>query len=130
MLLAEASAFSRGLIRSGLDMAGYVVLEAENLDEVIARLEQQPVDIILAALDLPPGGISALPAVLTRRPEWETIPIVALLDSPEEAQGAATWTTGFQDCLVKFDRPRLLEAVARLAAARPSPIPQHAGAQR
>ena len=35
ILVAEASAFSRGLIRSGLDMAGYRVLEAANLDEVI-----------------------------------------------------------------------------------------------
>ena len=31
--MADASAFSRGLVRSGLDMADYVVLEAANLDE-------------------------------------------------------------------------------------------------
>jgi two-component system, chemotaxis family, sensor kinase CheA len=130
IVVADDSGFSRAMVRSGLEMAGYMVLEAENLDEVVGRLEQQPVDIILAALNLPPGGIAALPAVLSRRPEWETIPIVALADSPEEAQSAAAWTTGFQDCQVKFDRPRLLESVARLAAARPSPIPQYAGAQR
>ena len=35
ILVAEASAFSRGLIRSGLDMAGYRVVEAANLDEAI-----------------------------------------------------------------------------------------------
>ena len=56
VLVAEASAFSRGLIRGGLDMAGYRVLEAANLEEAIRRLEQQPVDVIVAALDLPPGG--------------------------------------------------------------------------
>ena len=35
ILVAEASAFSRGLIRSGLDMAGYRVVEAANLEEAI-----------------------------------------------------------------------------------------------
>ena len=60
ILVAEASAFSRGLIRSGLDMAGYQVVEAANLDEAIRGLEQQPVDVVVAALDLPPDGSSAL----------------------------------------------------------------------
>ena len=53
ILVADGSGFSRGMVRSGLDMAGYVVLEAANLDEVVGRLEQQTVDIVLAALDLP-----------------------------------------------------------------------------
>ena len=46
ILIAEASAFSRGLIRSGLDMAGYRVVEAANLDEAIRGLEQHPVDVV------------------------------------------------------------------------------------
>ena len=62
--VAEASAFSRGLIRSGLDMAGYRVFEAANLEEAIRGLEQQPVDVVVAALDLPPDGSSALLAAM------------------------------------------------------------------
>ena len=81
ILVAEASAFSRGLIRSGLDMAGYRVLEAANLDEAIRELEQQPVDVVVAALDLPPDGGAALLAAMRRRPEWERIPVLALADS-------------------------------------------------
>jgi two-component system chemotaxis sensor kinase CheA len=54
ILVAEASAFSRGLIRSGLDMAGYQVLEAANLDEALRSLERHPVDIVVTSLDLPP----------------------------------------------------------------------------
>ena len=86
ILVAEASAFSRGLIRSGLDMAGYRVLEAANLDEAIRGLEQQPVDVVVAALDLPPNGSSALLAAMRRRPEWEGIPVLALADSAEQVQ--------------------------------------------
>ena len=117
ILVAEASAFSRGLIRSGLDMAGYVVLEAANLDEAIRRLEQQPVDVVVATLDLPPDGTSALLAAMRRRPDWEGIPVLALADSAEEAKAQAYCATGFQDCQTKFDREAMLESVARLASA-------------
>jgi two-component system, chemotaxis family, sensor kinase CheA len=116
ILVADASPFSRGMVRSGLDMAGYVVLEAANLDEALSKLEPQPVNVILAALDLPPGGSSALLAALRRRPGWEKIPVLALADSAEQVQTAAARTAGFEDCLAKFDRVLLLEAVAKLVS--------------
>jgi two-component system chemotaxis sensor kinase CheA len=117
ILLAEASAFSRGLIRSGLDMAGYRVLEAANLAEAIRELEQQPVDVVVAALDLPPEGSAALVAAMRRRPDWEAIPVLALADSVEQMEEPAVQTAGFQDCRTKFDREAMLESVARLASA-------------
>jgi two-component system chemotaxis sensor kinase CheA len=116
ILVADPSAFSRAMIRSSLDMAGYVVLEAASLDEAMIKLEQQPMDVVLAALDLPPGGSSALLAALRRRPEWESIPILALADLVEEEQAAAARTAGFEDCLAKFDRVLVLESVARLVS--------------
>ena len=116
ILVADASAFSRGLVRSGLDMADYVVLEAANLDEAIAKLEQQPIDVVVAALDLPPGGCSALLAGMRGRPEWEKIPVLALAESAEQIQDAAARTAGFQDCQVKFDRVLVLESVAKLVS--------------
>jgi len=116
ILVADASAFSRGMVRSGLDMAGYVVLEAANLDEVMSRLEKQPVSVVLAALDLPPGGSSAVLSALRNRPEWKKIPVLALADSAEQAQAAAARTAGFEDCLAKYDRVLLLESVAKLVS--------------
>jgi two-component system chemotaxis sensor kinase CheA len=115
ILVAEASAFSRGLIRSGLDMAGYRVLEAANLEEAIRGLEQQPVDIVVTAMDLPPNGSSALLAAMRRHPEWEAIPVLALVDSAEQVR--AGQPMGFQDCQAKFDREAMLQSVARLASA-------------
>ena len=117
ILVAEASAFSRGLIRSGLDMAGYRVLEAANLDEATRWLEQEPVDVVVAALDLPPDGSSALLAAMRRRPEWKTIPVLALADSAEQVQARTSKPMDFQDCQVKFDREAMLGSVARLASA-------------
>jgi two-component system chemotaxis sensor kinase CheA len=123
ILVAEASAFSRGLIRNGLEMGGYVVLEAANLDEAIRALEQQPADVVVAALDLPPNGSSALLAAMRRRPEWEAIPVLALADSAEQIQTSAVRTAGFQDCQAKFDREAMLESVGRLASALASAEP-------
>lgn len=117
VLVAEGSAFSRGLIRGGLDMAGYRVLEAASLEEAIRVLERQPVDVVAAALDLPPDGSSALLAALRGRPEWERIPVLALAGPAEQPQPQAVRNAGFQDCQAKFDRDAMLESVARLASA-------------
>jgi two-component system chemotaxis sensor kinase CheA len=123
ILVAEGSGFARGLIRSGLDMAGYQVLEAGNLEEAIRGLEQQPVDVVVASLDLPPKGSAALVEAMRRRPEWEGIPVLALADSPEQVRAPAVRGAGFQDCQAKFDREAMIESVARLASALASAEP-------
>jgi two-component system chemotaxis sensor kinase CheA len=132
VLVADASAFSRGLIRSGLDMVGYRVIEAANLDEAIRSLEHHTVDIVVTALDLPPGGSSALLAAIRRRTEWQTIPILALANSAEQARARAGQALDLQDCQVKFDREAMLESVARLAStlASSEAVPVCVGEER
>jgi two-component system chemotaxis sensor kinase CheA len=117
ILLAEASAFSRGLIRSGLDMAGYRVFEAANLEEAIRSLEKQPVDVVMASLDLPPDGTAALVAAMRGRPEWQTIPVLALADTAAQMEPSDLRKAGFQDCHAKFDREAMLESLSKLATA-------------
>ena len=114
VLVLDASTFSRGMIRGGLDMAGYSVVEAANLGEAIRRLEQQPVDIVVAALDLQSDGSSALLSALRGRPEWSRIPVLALVDSEALVRTSAARTAGFQDCQPKFDAVLVLESVSRL----------------
>jgi two-component system chemotaxis sensor kinase CheA len=122
VLVAEPSAFSRGLLRTELEMAGYEVVEAPGVDEAIARLDERPVRLVLAAVDLPSDGAAALAAALRQRPEWQAIPVLALAASADAARA------GFQDCQLKFDHEAVLGSVARLisAAARvdPAPVPQ------
>jgi two-component system chemotaxis sensor kinase CheA len=117
VLVAEASALSRGLIRGGLDMAGYRVLEAPDLDHALRSLEQQRVDVVVAAVDLPPQGSSALLAAMRHRPEWAAIPVLALADAAGPVQIEGLRAAGFEDCQAKYDREAMLESVARLAAA-------------
>ena len=132
VLLAEASAFSRGLIRSGLDMAGYRVVEAGNLEEAVRTLEQQPVDIAVAALDLPPGGSAKLLSAMRGRPEWKGIPLLVLVDSAEQMRSQAGQPADFEDCQVKFDQEAMLKSVARLAThlAGSETVPVEVGEER
>ncbi len=115
VLVAEASPFSRGLVRSGLDMAGYRVHEAASVDEAIREMEQQP-NVVVAAMDLPPNGSSALVSAMHAKPEWARIPLLGLVDSADQLQSFAVRTAGFEDCQAKFDGDAILKSVARLAA--------------
>jgi len=121
ILVADDSAFSRGLIRAGLDMAGYQVVEAGNFDEAIRQLEKQPLNAVVAGLDLPPNGTAALLSAMHRRSEWKDIPVLALADSTEQMQAPDARRAGFQDCQAKFDRVAMLESLDRLASALASP---------
>jgi two-component system chemotaxis sensor kinase CheA len=132
ILVADASAFSRGLIRSGLDMAGYQIQEAANLEEAMRLLEQQEVDVVVTALDLPPHGSTAFIQAMGQRPEWKRIPVLMLADSVEQKQAHAAHELALQDCQVKFDREGMLQSIARLASALDgrAPEPAHTGLDR
>ena len=114
ILVLDASAFSRGIIRGSLDMAGYSVLEAESLAEAILKLEQHSIDTVVATLDLQANGSSALIGTLRGRSEWERIPALALVDPEELADAPAARAAGFKDCQSKFDGMLVLASVARM----------------
>jgi two-component system, chemotaxis family, sensor kinase CheA len=127
ILVADPSPFSRAMLRSGLEMAGYAVLEAASVQDAVHCLEQQTVHAVLASLELPIVGHSALLAAM-QRPEWQNIPIVGLANSPEQAANARTGP--LTECQPKFERALLLASVARLTAAASTPTPGLAGMER
>ena len=55
---------------------------------------------------------------MSRRPEWEKIPVLAVVDSAEEIQSSQWRAQGFKGCQPKFDSGAILEAVAKLVSAR------------
>jgi two-component system chemotaxis sensor kinase CheA len=124
VLIVDASPFSRGMIRCGLDMAGYDVAEAESLEQAMEKLELEPFDLVAVGLDLPPGGGPALLASIRHRSEWNWIPVIALADSVEQIQASGALEAGFDDCQTKFDGSLILESVARLVLPQVADEPE------
>ena len=113
VLLTEVSPLSRGIVRSWLEMAGYSVLEAANLDEATATLERHRVNVVLASLDLPSAGAINLLSAIHDNAQWKSIPVLALTTAPTQLQDTAARQAGFQLCCGMFDSASLLEGVAR-----------------
>jgi two-component system chemotaxis sensor kinase CheA len=114
LLLVETSAFVRGMLRTELEMAGYQVHEAKDAAEALQRLDQRPVDLVLAAVDLPGAGYRQVVEAVKKRAGTLRIPVVALAAAgavaPPEAGEA-------DDCQSKIDRAGMLRSIERLAAA-------------
>ena len=119
ILIADSSDFWRGLIKSALDMAGYIVREASTLEGALRSMETQPANLVVEALDLSKGG-STLVSALRRHPDWAHIPVLAVAESAEQARAFDFRAAGFQDCQAKFDTAADLESIARLVAAQTS----------
>ena len=126
IMVAEGSAFSRGLVRNALEAAGYRVVEAANNAEALRELEQRKVDAVVTALDLPGGGAYNLVAQMRAVRDLAGIPVLALANSAEEAGARGKREPGFEDCQLKFDHDAMMRSVARLAAAvraaEPAPV--------
>jgi two-component system chemotaxis sensor kinase CheA len=114
ILVADPSAFSRGMMRSGLDMAGYFVVEAASADEAIHLLDERRVNVVVSAHDLPPDGSGALITAMRRRPDWEGIPVLEVADSVQDFHDFDSKIAGSQGRQLKFDRVAILESVAQL----------------
>jgi len=118
ILVADPSSFSRGLIRSGLDMEGYVVIEAADLDEALRKMERSQVNLVVSAIDLPPKDGMSLITALRGRTDWKRIPVLAVADSPDHASKCTVGPDGFEGVFVKFDTFAILDAIANLTSSK------------
>ena len=117
VLVAEGSPFSRGLMRNSLEMAGFRVIEAGTTLEVLGRLKQESVDVMVSSLDLPGDDPSDFLANIRAAPDLCSLPILGLANTAEETQAQSDAEYHFDDCQLKFDRDSMLRSVEKLAAA-------------
>ena len=117
VMIAEASAFVRGLVRNSLEMAGYRVVETADKQAALLELERGEIDVVLAGLDLPSDGGGSLLEEMRRLPGLANVPAMALIDSAEQAQAQRDHPQGYSDCQMKFDRDAMLQSLAKLAGA-------------
>ncbi len=123
VLLADGSAFWRGMARCRLEMAGHRVLEAGGCEEALEKLKRHRVDVAAVALDLP-GGSAKLVAEMRRQPTLAEIPVLALTGAGEPPASSAE---GFAGMEARFDHEAMLRSIERLAAALGASAPEAVG---
>jgi two-component system chemotaxis sensor kinase CheA len=122
VLLAEASAFNRGLLRSQLEMSGYEVIEAGNHAEALQRMDRNSIQIVVIAADLlltDPPGVEKI----RKRAASSRIPILAVSGTAAEMQASKSSGLAFDDYQLRFEREAMLNSIARLAQAIDNPVP-------
>ena len=117
LLVADASAFSRSLLRNTLEIAGYRVIEASSASEAIEKLGKHEVDVLAVALDLPDGSASTLLEAVKNDPNLRALRVLALGDDNESVRHASVKDAGFDDYLTKIDRVSMLRSIEKLAFA-------------
>jgi two-component system chemotaxis sensor kinase CheA len=121
VLVAEPSAFVRGLVRSELEMAGYRVIEAGTSGQALKVIADTQIDVVLAAADLPERGFAAVAAELrARQRDGRNVAAIGLAREPMEPV-----PDGFIECLVSPDRDTMLASLAKLNLAVAAPATAH-----
>jgi len=118
VLLAESSAFNRGLLRSQLEMSGYAVLEAASTAETLQRLERESVHILVIGSDLVTGDPAGMEKI-RKRTTSAKIPILALGSGKSGGKSGGKSNAGllYDDYQLRFEREAMLESMARLSMA-------------
>lgn len=117
ILIAEESPFSRGLLRSSLEMGGYAVAEAVDAQDAMAKLSGRRFDMVLVAVDLPNDGAAQMSELVRRQPELSGIPLVAVQPVQYSDTPARTIPEGYAAMLSRYDREAMLRSIDRLAKA-------------
>jgi two-component system chemotaxis sensor kinase CheA len=113
LLLVEDSPFFRNLTVPLLSAAGYKVTAAEDAKHALDELSQKKYDMIVTDIEMPGMDGFDFAAACRSNPKINGTPIVAYTATVSDEVIKRSKTVGMQDCIVKTDRPGLLESVAR-----------------
>jgi two-component system chemotaxis sensor kinase CheA len=113
LLLVEDSPFFRNLTVPLLSAAGYKVTAAEDARHALDELAQKKYDMIVTDIEMPGMDGFDFAAACRSNPKINGTPIVAYTATVSDEVIKRSKTVGMQDCIVKTDRPGLLESVAR-----------------
>jgi len=118
IMVVEDYEDTRLLLKQGLEMMGYAVLEAVNGEEAVDIADREHPDLILMDLDLPIlDGIAATQCI-RQNPELENVPIVAVTAYPMSYSHVKAFAKGCNEYMRKpIDMTELAELVNRYLAA-------------
>lgn len=108
ILVVDDSADVRLVCRVNLEYHGYAVREAENGDEALAIIKDEPPDLVL--LDVMMPDLDGWQILSTLKGDTATahIPVVMLTARTREADQIRGWRSGASDYIVKPFNPEVL----------------------
>lgn len=118
ILIVDAIATNRIVLKVKLASAFYEVLQASNADEAcVAALRYAP-DLIISAMALPDCDAAELCKRMQRNPQTRAIPLMVVSCRPESSARIAALEAGVQDVMLKpIDDTLLLARVRSLIRA-------------
>ncbi len=116
VLVVEDSIGVRELQRVILEGAGYDVVTAVDGSDGAARLNGDPVDLVLSDVEMPGMDGFTLTRAIRRTRGWESVPVVIMTSRGDEADKRAGLDAGANAYLLKseFDQAQLVDTVRRL----------------
>lgn len=119
ILIADAIATNRIALKVKLCAAYYHVVQAEDMEEALACLRENPPDLVICALTLPGGGAADLCRALKATSDTAQLPVLAIGNSDQAVDRFTALEAGASDVLLKpLDCTLLLGRTRSLIRAR------------
>jgi two-component system cell cycle response regulator DivK len=119
ILIAEDKATSRELLRTVLQQQGYSVDEAEDGDQALRKITENPPDLVLMDLQMPARNGYDVVSELRKDPRLANVPVVAVTASAMQGDRERALAAGFTSYLTKpLSLVQLRQEVSRLLEDR------------
>jgi twitching motility two-component system response regulator PilH len=114
ILLVDDSRTELHVLSEMLTKRGYVVRTAENGDDALKRLQEEPIDLILMDVVMPGQNGFQLTRAITRDPQYNNIPVIICSSKNLETDRVWGLRQGAKDYVVKPVNPE--ELIAKIKA--------------
>jgi CheY-like chemotaxis protein len=101
ILVAEDNPLNRELLREILESESYEVIEAENGQEALAKLNKTLPDLILLDINMPTMDGFAVIRAIREDPRWDRIPVLAVTAYAMRHDRVRVLAAGFDGYLAK-----------------------------
>ncbi|HLY92963.1 MAG TPA: response regulator [Candidatus Angelobacter sp.] len=115
ILIAEDKATSRELLRTVLQQQGYSVDEAEDGEQALRKITDNPPDLVLMDLQMPVRTGYEVVIEMRKDPRLAGVPVVAVTASAMQGEREKVLAAGFTSYLTKpLSLVQLRQEVSRL----------------
>ncbi len=121
ILVVDDVKIIRRLVKVNLELKGYKVIEAENGEEALRKIEEKKPDLVLLDVIMPfLDGFQVLKK-LRQDAKTKDVPVIMLTSCTEEADQIKSWEIGISDYITKPFNPNALVTVVNRVLNESSP---------